>query len=494
MQFKDGNVADTMLAGGEVHAPAILYGDGVMTYGELRGRVQRAASVLQDCSEKGECIGLLAENSFFHVISYLGTMHAGRVTVPLPNDISPEMLTDIVASTRMKTIFVSRGSLMRYKPLLEELGLHVIGEADFFGDMPEEEMPDIDPVHDLAAIMFTSGSTGVAKGVMVTHRNIECNTRDIVSYLGLTEQDRVMAVLPFHYCFGASLLHTHLMAGGSVVMNNQFMYPETVLDAMEKRECTGLAGVPSSYQILLRRSTFRQRSFPKLRWFQQAGGKLADPFIQEIQQSFPRAKFYLMYGQTEATARLSYLPPDRLQDKLGSIGKGLPSTLLQVLKEDGEPVVPGSDELGEIVASGDNITKGYWNDPEETGRYFREGKLYTGDMARVDADGFIFVQDRARDFIKTGGNRVGSKELENVIAQLSEVVEVAVIGVPHDILGEAIKAFVVVTRGSKLTRDDIRKHCRKELVAYKVPEMVEFIQSLPKNSAGKVMKPQLRSM
>ena len=154
-----------------------------------------------------------------------------------------------------------------------------------------------------------------------------------------------------------------------------------------------------------------------------------------------------MYGQTEATARLSYLPPERLADKLGSIGQGLPHTRLEVLKPDGAAVRPGSDEVGEIVARGGNITPGYWNDREETARYFRDGKLYTGDMARVDEDGFLFILERSRDFIKAMGNRVSPKEVEEVIAELPQVVETAVIGVPHEIWGEAIHAFVVTARG-----------------------------------------------
>jgi len=301
-------------------------------------------------------------------------------------------------------------------------------------------------------------------------------------------------VLPLHYCFGASLLHTHLMAGGSVVLNNQFMYPEAVLDDMVRTSCTGIAGVPSTYQILLRKSTFRQRAFPALRWFQQAGGKLPNPFIEEILDSFEQAQFFLMYGQTEATARLSYLPPERLVDKLGSIGKGLPSTRLEVVHADGRPVMPGSDEIGEIVASGDNIAKGYWQDEAETSRFFRGGKLYTGDLARVDKDGFIFVQDRARDFIKTGGKRVGAKELEDVICELREVIETAVIGIPHETLGEAIKAYVVIHHDAQIGTDEVCRHIAGRLEAYKVPEVVEFIDRLPKNAAGKVLKPKLREM
>jgi acyl-CoA synthetase (AMP-forming)/AMP-acid ligase II len=199
-----------------------------------------------------------------------------------------------------------------------------------------------------------------------------------------------------------------------------------------------------------------------------------------------------MYGQTEATARLSYLPPERLADKLGSIGTGLQSTQLKVIKSDGTSVKPGSDEVGEIVAQGENICPGYWNDPGETARYFHNGWLHTGDLARVDSDGFIFIVDRERDMIKSGGNRVSAKEVEDVITELASVVEVAVLGYPHELLGEAICAFVTCVPDSELSADAVKTHCKRRLPAFKIPEQVELLKALPHNSQGKVLKRELR--
>jgi long-chain acyl-CoA synthetase len=263
---------------------------------------------------------------------------------------------------------------------------------------------------------------------------------------------------------------------------------------MQRKECTGFAGVPSTYQILLRNSRFRRMTFPRLRWFQQAGGKLPNACIQELRGAFPEVRYYLMYGQTEGTARLSYLPPERLADKLGSIGRGLPSTRLEVIRPDGVPVAPGSDEIGEIVASGGNIAPGYWNDPAETAKFFRNGRLHTGDLARVDSEGFLFIVDRERDMIKSGGNRVSAKEIEEVIAELAEVVEVAVVGAPHDLLGEAIKAFVVPAQGAPLTARDVDCHCRRRLPASKVPEQIIFLESMAHNGSGKILKAELKRL
>lgn len=492
------NVAEIILARGQDSAAAVLHRDAVLTYAELRDAVARlAGGLLARGHCRGDRVAILAENSPFFVKTYFGIIHAGLVAVPLQSDLTAEACAKIISDADIREMFVSNRLLNRARSWADKLGLTLLPESQqaLWMGGPLFPPPAMDAARDLASLMFTSGSTGLPKGVMITHRNIECNSRDIMSYLGLYAGDRVMAVLPFHYCFGLSLLHTHLMAGGSVVLNNEFkLFPESVLVEMQQKECTGFAGVPSTYQILLRNSRFRQMIFPKLRLFQQAGGKLPNPCIREILDSFPAARFFLMYGQTEGTARLSYLPTGRLADKLGSIGKGLPSTKLEVLGANGTPVAPGSDEIGEITATGDNITSGYWNDPAETAKFFRDGRLHTGDLARVDSEGFIFIVEREREMIKSGGNRVSAKAVEEVIAEIPEVVEVAVVGMPHELLGESIKAFVAPVPDAGLTLEEVLAHCRKRLPASQTPEEIIFVGSLPHNSSGKVLKSKLKEM
>jgi long-chain acyl-CoA synthetase len=490
------NVAEEILARGRPEATAIDYGDQVVRYAELRRSVcDWALRLLAEELQPGDRVGLFAENSPLWAAAYLGIIRAGLCAVPLPVDTAAATFHRLAVATGMRRAIVSPRFADLVRPWAEAINLELLAEVppqQTSADLPSG-LPEIDPYRDLAAIMLTSGSTGEAKGVMVTHRNIQCNTCDIIEYLGLSADDRCMTVLPFYYCYGTSLLHTHLMAGASLVLNNRFMFPEKVLDELQGRQCSGFAGVPSTYQILLRKTHFARRRFPSLRWLQQAGGKLPNPLIEQLRQTLPEVRLYVMYGQTEATARLSYLPPERLGDKLGSIGKGLSHSRLEVLKADGTPVRPGSDELGEIVASGDSITAGYWKDGEETRRYFRGGKLYTGDMARVDSDGFIFIAERARDFIKAMGNRVSPKEVEEVIAELPQVVEAAVIGVPHELWGEALKAFVVTAVPGQLTSQQVRAHCLRRLPNHKIPEFVEFWPTLPKTSNGKVAKERLRA-
>jgi long-chain acyl-CoA synthetase len=326
---------------------------------------------------------------------------------------------------------------------------------------------------------------------MVSHRNIIANTESIIQYLQLSEADRIMTVLPFHYCFGTSLLCTHLRAGGSLVLESRFMYPETVLQRMLETECTGFAGVPSHYQILLRASSLRKKNFPYLRYVQQAGGALPAVFIRELKQALPHTEIFIMYGQPEATARLSYLPPEYLDRKLGSVGKGIPGVKLRVLDESGGCVRPG--QVGEIVAEGESIALGYWREPAETAVRFRNGVLHTGELATVDEDGFIYIVDRAQDFLKCGGTRISCRQIEDQLLECEEVLEAAVVGIPDEVLGEAVKAFVVprTPKGNSLL-ETLHSFCRRTMPLNVVPKDIVILQALPKNSAGKVLKNNLR--
>jgi acyl-CoA synthetase (AMP-forming)/AMP-acid ligase II len=261
---------------------------------------------------------------------------------------------------------------------------------------------------------------------------------------------------------------------------------------IENAECTGFAGVPSTYQTLLRNSTFPKRQFKTLRRVQQAGGKLPIVLIQELMAALPNTGIYVMYGQTEATARLSYLPPALLETKLGSIGKGIPGVELRVIGESGNDVKPG--EVGEIVARGDNICPGYLNDPEESSHKFVDDTLRTGDLATVDEDGFIYVVDRQSDFIKSYGYRVSSQQVEACVLELQDIVAAAAIGEPDMVRGEAIKVFAVLRTSSNLTSDEIIAHCTQRLSRHMVPKEVVFIDRLPMNAHGKIVKAELRKL
>jgi acyl-CoA synthetase (AMP-forming)/AMP-acid ligase II len=501
------NVTDFLLDGKAPDRIALQLVDEQHSYGELQstaGQVSRY--LLQIAGEKGERVILASDNSLFWVAAYLGTLWPGLVSIPLPPSIPPQEFQYILRATGARIVFAQAGFARRNRGLLRDVHLVTDGEVSglsepaswrSFDDLRRhahdaQQEPRTVKAEDLAALMFTSGSTGQPRGVMVSHGNIIANTESIVQYLGLTENDRIMTVLPFHYCFGTSLLHTHLCVGGSLVIDSRFMYPDVVLRRMRETECTGFAGVPSHFQILLRKSSLRKNSFPRLRYVQQAGGHLAPHFVRELREALPNTQIFVMYGQTEATARLSYVPPELLEKKLGSIGKGIPGVKLCVLNESGEQVRAG--EVGEIVAEGENIARGYWGAPRESAASFCNGRLYTGDLATVDEDGFIFIVDRAKDFMKCGGKRVSCRQLEERILEFEGLVEAAVIGVPDEVLGEAVKVFVV-PRDVSCTelKKPLLQFCKECLPPQLVPREIVVLQRLPKNSSGKVLKQALRA-
>ena len=502
-QHTDVNVADFLLCGRDPCQTALITIGREHTYGELQSAVAGVARYLrQTGAGEGHRVLLISENCFFWVAAYLGTLHAGLVSVPLPVSISRQDLEFIIQTTGARVALLHFGVAAKHADLFVDCHVltdraapvlaSVVSQADFAA-LPAGDSPIGSAkvgTDDLAALMFTSGSTGKPRGVMVTHANIVANTESIIQYLSLTRHDRIMAVLPFHYCFGTSLLHTHLRAGASLVLDSRFLYPETILQRMIETECTGFAGVPSHFQILLRTSSLGRKKFPRLRYVQQAGGCLANHFIQELRQALPTTQVFIMYGQTEATARLSCLPPELLDRKMGSIGKGIPGVRLQVLNTAGIEVHP--QEIGEIVAEGRNIARGYWNDPEETAAIFRDGKLYTGDLATVDEDGFIYIVDRARDFLKCGGKRVSCREVENRLLNFRCLLEAAVVSTPDEILGEAVKVFLVSRMPDCAGFEEcFLGFCKENLPQELAPKATILVDHLPKNSAGKVLKRDL---
>lgn len=508
MNYFHTNVADYLLENKDADRIALCSLNEKHSYGELRSAAARIANYLKKLGcQKGECAVLIGDNSFFWVATYLGVLRSGVVCVPLPSNISGTDLGQVLSVTEARVGFVQHRVVTKYPTLLG--GLHLMTDRDVSGvpgalsqtsftkytseTADRQDACSGVSLDDLAALMFTSGSTGTPRGVMVSHRNILANTESIIQYLGLSPNDRIMTVLPFHYCFGTSLLHTHLRVGASLELDARFMYPEIILQRMQETECTGFAGVPSHFQILLRTSSLRKKKFPCLRHVQQAGGHLAPMFVRQLREALPNTQIFVMYGQTEATARLSYLPPDFLDTKIGSIGRGIPGVKLRVIDESGCDVLPG--KIGEIIAEGENIARGYWRAPEESARSFRNGRLYTGDIATVDEEGFIYVVDRAKDFLKRGGRRVSCKQIEDLLLQCEDLVEAAVVPMPDNVLGEAVKAFVVPCRPqANGLEENLSAFCKTHLPPQLIPKEMVIVRALPKNSFGKVLKQNLKSL
>ncbi len=487
------NTSDYLLANAVPDDVALVEAGERYTYRQLRSAAGRLAAELAALDlPPGSRIGLLGSNSFFWVAAYLAVMKLNHVAVPLSDKLTLDDVRRNASIVGCTTVFADRRVVRRCSAAFDDGRAIITDEA--LRSSREPYWPRTvrtDPSAD-AVLMFTSGTTSRPKAVRVTHGNIQANTNSIITFLELRSNDRVLVILPFFYCYGASLLHTHLRRGGRVVLCNSFAFPETALDMLEREECTVLAGVPSSFQLLLRASTFAQRTLPSLRLIQQAGGKLPPVLVKELLAAKPAAKLFVMYGQTEATARLSYLPPDKLLERPGSIGNGIPGVELRVLNENGEPVPPG--QRGEIYATGANVSPGYYADPEGSVAKFTPSGLRTGDLAVVDDDGYIFIVDRRDDFIKSWGYRISSQEVEAAALRMEQLISAAAIGVPDDEAGEAVTLFVTARPGAGVTPDAVLAACRQQMPKYMVPRSVLILDALPLNANGKIAKPKLREM
>jgi long-chain acyl-CoA synthetase len=487
------NTSDYLLAEAAPGDVALVEAARRYTYRELRTAAANVAAELAALAlPPGSRVGVSGANSFFWVAAYLAVMKLSHVAVPFSDKLTPDDIRRNADIAGCAAVCADRRAERRFSaavggglPVVTDEALRSSREPCWPSPVP------VDPGAD-AVLMFTSGTTSRPKAVRVTHGNIQANTDSIITYLGLHRDDRVLVILPFYYCYGASLLHTHLRRGARSVLCNSFVFPETALDLLEREECTVLAGVPSSFQLLLRASTFAQRTLPSLRLIQQAGGKLSPVLIEELLTAASAAQLFVMYGQTEATARLSCIAPDKLAEKPGSIGKGIPGVQLRVLGEDGNPVAPG--ERGEIYATCASISPGYHEDPDGSRVRFTPYGLRTGDLAVVDDDGYIFIVDRRDDFIKSWGHRVSSQEVEAAALRMRQLVSVAVIGVPDDEAGEAVTLFATARPGAEVTPEDVLAVCRQHLPKHMVPRSVLLMDALPLNASGKIAKPRLREM
>ncbi len=482
-----------------------LVGKEEITYKELYRSCINLAGWLEQKVGQNKHIFVLSVNNLFLLKVYLAIIESGNICIPLDPNIEKENFRYIYELTNPDLVFLTHDvhrrlefnsdktifpdKLQEYEPENPEIlklaspteAAAGVGNSDTFSSTFDRER--------CAEIIFTSGSTGKPKGVMVSHKNLIANTSSIVEYLKLTQDDRMLVVLPFYYCYGLSLLHTHLRVGGSIVFNNSFIFLGSVIKSLLDHKCTGFAGVPTHFQILLRKSdSFKKTHFPDMRYVTQAGGKLAPIFIDEFRANHPEIRFIVMYGQTEATARLSWLPPELWEKKKGSMGKGIPGVELKVVNEKGELIKPG--ETGEVIARGDNIMMGYFADEEGTKKAIRNGWLYTGDLGTVDEERYIYLTARSKEIIKVRGKRISPKEIEAVILSMPEVIDCTVEGIEDEIEGEKLKATVVIKKDPQqpITKDFLVEYCSKHLELFKVPQVYDLKDELTISPTGKKIK------
>lgn len=494
-QTQDDPRVDRIVNHVMVHNPeatAVMYRGHRWTYGDLRVLVDEVKTRLMDAglSEENRAI-VWMENSPQYMAMYLAILELGAIVVALHPQTMPDEVERIIRHVGASGLIVSPAIKQWTINRFESTGLRfvLIGE-----DMHrcQHRAWEHAVSEGVAQIIYTSGSTGRPKGVVLTHANLIANTRSILSYLQLTASDSVMVVLPFVYAYGNSVMLTHLFVGGTLVIENNISYPHVVLDCMIKTGVTGLSGVSTTYALLLNHSNLNSYAFPDLRYLTHAGGPMPPELLSRIRAVFSEQRIFLMYGQTEASARLTYLPPDLLSVKNGSAGRAIPGVSLKIITEKGKIAEPG--ELGEVLACGDNIMQGYWQDPELTAEVLCDGWLHTGDLGRMDVDGYLTIEGRNNEMIKSGAYRISPLEIEEVLLQHPEIQEAGVIGIDDQLLGQKICGVVSLKKTGALTDRDVMAYCAQWLVQYKRPKLIVIVAALPKSPSGKILRARLREI
>ena len=471
------------------------------TYAELADASLRFARGLQDLGlQRGDRVVIQLENSWRAAVAILGTALAGGVFVPInaqtKEDKRRQVLDDSEAS-----VFVAESVIAAAVP--ETPALRVVSTGDTDGVLGFDELVELaspDPATpatipvDLATLIYTSGTTGAPKGVMITHRNMVFATESVATYLEVGPRDRILGVLPFAVSYGLYQLVLAAHVGASVLLERSFAFPRDVLQRVGDADVTVFPAVPTIFAALLAQSP--RPTFPAVTCVTNAGAALPPGFVAGIRECFPSARLYSMYGQTECK-RVSYLDPELVDGKPLSVGRAIPGTEAFVLRDDGERAGPG--EVGILHVRGPHVMAGYWRQPELTAKALvpaplpGELMLRTGDLFRTDREGLLYFVSRTDDLIMSGGNKVSPVEIENTVYTFPGVREVAAVGVPDAILGEAVVVWVATHEGAELTPEEIRRACRARLEPALVPKRVILVEELPKTLAGKISRAELRA-
>jgi long-chain acyl-CoA synthetase len=518
---------------------AIIHEKNRITYRQVNEAADGMAAFLHGRGVGlGDRVVLLMENSCEYVIAYYGILKAGAVAVPLSTDLKPDSLNPLLAElepaamiasarferllqasdlsvSNLNTLIIQNPNLdwsqkfqniFPFQEIIVSKGLHrnkipAKDQAAYKNRQPStvDRQPlttnpqqttnkQNQPTNEtnLANIIYTSGSTGQPKGVMLSHANIVANVNSICDYLQLTADDIQMVVLPFFYVMGKSLLNTIVAVGGTLVINNKFAFPASVINQMIEEKVTLFSGVPSTYAYLLHRSPLKSSAdeLKSLRMVTQAGGHMARAVKKALRDALPaNTRICIMYGATEASARLAWLDPDWFEKKLESIGRAIPGVTIRVLDAEGRALPPG--EKGEIVANGPNIMHGYWRDKGASAAVLDHDGYHTGDLGWQDEDGFIYLDGRKDNLLKVGGHRINPQEVEDALLSTQLVVEASVVGIPDALLGTRMAALVVPLNGDG-NDTAIMEKCAAILPKYKLPSEIKLVRSLPKNANGKV--------
>lgn len=486
------------IAGAAPDRIAIIDGQRRASYGEFWAQARGFADVLRGTGlQRGDRVAIVLPNRMEAATACYGTWLAGGVAVPLDVQARVRDLSPWIRHCDARYVVHERSHRDAEQAVagLPSVRLSIALEEQQPICAPKASAgetrgsADIARSDDLALILYTSGTTGAPKGVMLSHANLLANAESVIAYLGLGCNDSVLSVLPFYYAYGASVLHTHLISGARIHLERNLVFPNLIVEALAAHRVTCFSGVPSTFALLLDHAELGKHDLSCLRYLTQAGGPMTPALTRKLRAALPHPRLFVMYGQTEATSRLTWLPPERLEEKLGSVGIPVNGVTVKIVRDDGTAAAPG--ETGEVWARGPNVMLGYWNNAEATRDTLRDGWLRTGDLGHLDGDGYLFLAGRRSDVIKTGAHRVHPADIEEAIAELPGVIEAAVVGVDDEVMGQAIKAFVVVETLTEGGADRIKAHCRARLPPFKIPKYIEFVAALPRTASGKVRRVQL---
>ncbi|MCG7344329.1 fatty acid--CoA ligase family protein [Sporosarcina sp. ACRSL] len=485
------------------------------TYAEFDQSVSMFASALEDLGiEKGDHIALLLGNTPHFLISLYATMRIGATAIPINPIYSPDEISYILHNSDAKAVI----ALDQLLPLVEkasasfpsieqyiicemtaDIGEKVAALPDrvkakvkLFSELIKTGRPDFEPVavdgNETAVILYTSGTTGYPKGAMLTHHNLYSNARDVADYLGFAENDRVVATLPVFHVFALTVVvNAPLLRGATILLVPRFS-PADVFQTIKRQKATVFAGVPTMYNFLYQFPEAKPADYSTIRLSISGGASMPVALLHNFENKF-NVKISEGYGLSEASPVTCFNPLDR-ERVPGSIGTNIVNVVNKVVDEFGDEVPVG--EVGELVVQGPNVMKGYYKMPEETAVAIRDGWLYTGDLAKQDEKGYFYIVDRKKDLIIVGGYNVYPREVEEVLFTHEDIVEAAVVGAPDPDFGEQVQAFVVVKEGSKVDAEQLKAYCASRLVKYKIPNVIEFLDELPKNTTGKILRRSLK--
>ena len=474
---------------------AIVSADRRMSYDQLLDQAARLAQALVGQGvREGDRVLLMLDNGWELAVCLFAAWMAGGVICPVNPSTKQARLQHILEDCEPSVIICEprlSALVERIEPF-RDLPCLIAGEGGSLHRSPEfKPLPPREASPDaLAAIIYTSGSTGQPKGVMLSHANLHAAVTSITSYLGNTSNDVILVVLPMSFGYGLNQLLTSVRVGATLVIEKSFAYPQQIYEQIEREAVTGWPMVPSMAAIMMQARDLAPGRFASLRYVTSAAAPLPLAHQDWLRSFLPHAELFVMYGQTECT-RATWLPPAELERRKGSVGIAIPGARLRIVDEEGRAAIPG--EVGELLISGPNVMRGYWRNEEATRKALfpdaQTGEIWlrTGDLFTSDADGFVSFVSRMDDVIKCRGEKVAPRMVEEILCQMPGITEAVALGVPHGLLGQAIKA-VVVAQDQKLTERDVQRFCAKHLEDHMVPKIVEFRSTLPKTPSGKVSR------